>query len=309
MPPKKKFKVKNPGKPIIYKTNVKTGLIEKLMEEAKDKTNKIDSKKRKLIIRKNMVEAKKTRKFIIKPKQPKKKVKKLVVRNKLPPKKVIISELQKYTDLTKTEANKLPPLELFGMLPVDLRKTILTPKDTGTQVGVAPPLSEEQAKTLMNILDTIYDTEGFMSYIHSWSFYEGGNFTDTARKYWEKKYDQLGKFTSRFELIDLLQQPKMEKIMISTRKKYGELEGNSNKFKKYFNAKGELDEDMLHNQDYEEYYPEDRYDLIYEDGDYNISNRTRSTTNKLVKSIIDTELKPEMKQFKAFENQMKKLIK
>lgn len=307
MPPKKKLKVRNPGKPIIYKTNVKTGLIEKLMDEAKDRTNKIDSKKRKLIVRKNMVEAKKkVKKLVVKTK---KKVKKLVVRNKLPPKKEIISELQKHTELTPGLANMLAPLELFGMLPVELRKTILTPKDTGTQVGVAPPLSEEQAQTLMNILDTIHDTEGFINYIYSWGSYEGGNFTDNVRKYWEKKVDQLNKFSTRFELIDLLQEPKMERIMISTRKKYGELEGTTNKLKKYFNAKGELVEDMLYNHDYEEYYPEDRYDLIYEDGDYNMSNRTRSTTNKLVKSVIDTELKPEMKQFKAFEKQMKKLIK
>ena len=294
-----KFKVRNPGNPII----------ETLITEAKEGANKIDSKKRKFIIRKNMAEVKKTRKFIIKPKQPKKKVKKLVVRNRLPPKKEIVSELQKHTDLTRVEANKLPALELFGMLPVELRKTILSPGDTGTQVGVAPPLSEEQTKTLMNLLDGVHDTSGFISYIYGWSFYEGGNFNNTARKYWDKKQDQLEKFNSRNEMVDLLQEPKMEAIMRSTRKKYGNLEGNGGKLDRYFNAKGELNEEMLYNDDYQEYYPEATYNLIYEDGDYNMSTRTRSTTNRLVKNVIDKELKPEMKNFKAFDTAMKKLIR
>ncbi len=310
-PKPKKFKVKNPDKPIVLKTNPKTGIIEKLEEDAKknakDGGNKIDSKKRKFIIKKNMAEVKKKRKFIVKPK---KKVKKLVVRNKLPPKKEIVSELQKHTDLTKTEANKLPALELFGMLPVELRKSILTPSDTGTQVGVAPSLSKEQAEDLLSILEGIHDTSGFISYIQGWSFYEGGNFTDRARNFWDKKQEQLENHNIRNDMIDLLEEPKMEAIMKSTRKKYGDMEvGYGSRLDRYFNAKGELDEELLYNMDYAEYYPEDTYDLIYEDGDYNMSTRTRSTTNRLVKNVIEKELKPEQKRFKVFEKEMKKLIK
>ena len=218
---------------------------------------------------------------------PKKKVKKLIVRNKLPPKKEIVSELQKHTDLTKSEANKLPALELFGMLPTALRKLILTPGDTGTLVGVAPPLSEDEAKTLVSLLDKIHNTDGFRSYLSSWSFYEGPGWGERAHAFWEKKSNQIDSNSFKREMVDLLEEPKMEAIMKSTRKKYGELEGEyGDKLKNFFNAKGELDEDMLYNHDYEEYYPEDRY-----------------------KNVIDKQLKPEMKQFKAFEKQMKKRIK
>tara|TARA_R110002012_G_scaffold5225_1_gene24071 strand:- start:903 stop:1751 length:849 start_codon:yes stop_codon:yes gene_type:complete len=38
----------------------------------------------------------------------------------------------------KTDLNKLSPLELFGQLPQELRKQILTPKETGIKVGVIP---------------------------------------------------------------------------------------------------------------------------------------------------------------------------
>lgn len=301
----KKFKVRNPGNPIVYKTNPKTGLIEKLIDEAKqhekEEGKKTDSKKRKFIVRKNMAQVKKA--------NPPPKKKKFVVRNKLPAKKEIISEIQKHTDLTKAEANKIPAIELFGMLPTALRKFILTPEKTGTQVGIAPPLSKEQANTLMNLLDKMHDTSGFTSYISGWSYYEGGNFTQSVSQFWEKKVDQLNKYSFRYEMIELLEEPKMEKIMASTRKKYGDLEGRFFKLKDAFNAKGELDEEMLYSDDYEEYYPEDTYNLIYEDGDYYMSRTTKSTTNKLVKNIIDKELKPEMKQFKAFEKEMKKLIK
>ena len=45
------------------------------------------------------------------------------------------SELEKRTGLKKEKANKLEPLALFGQLPQELRKNILTPKKTGVKVG------------------------------------------------------------------------------------------------------------------------------------------------------------------------------
>ena len=274
----------------------------------KDAKNKIDLKKRKFIVRKNMAEVKKNqRKFNVKkPKQVKFNVK------KLPPKKEIVNELTKFTGLTKTEANKLSPEALFGMLPTELRKNILSPNETGTKVGVAPPLSEDQTKTLLKLLDMIISTNGFRTYVYGWSYYEGGNFTDSARKFFDKKSDQIDNNSFRHDMVELLEEPKMEAIMRSTRKKYGKMEGDNysaNRLEQYFNAKGELDDQMLYNDDYEEYYPEDAYGLIYEDGDYNTSSRTRSTTSRRVKGVIDQELKPEMKKFKDFRKEMKKLIK
>ncbi len=313
---KKKFNVVKKEEPKQKK--IKFNVIKKLFVEAKDNVdgkNKIDLQKRKRIVDKIL---KMGRAQILKKQEKgkairaatKKKIKFNVIK-KTPPKKVIVSEIQKYTDLTKTEANQLSAVELFGMLPVALRKTILTPDITGQLVGVAPPLSEANAQILTTLLDNASGTNGFKDYVYQWSFYEGGNFTDAARKYFEKKADQIEKNSYFFEIRDLLQEPKMESIMRSTLKKHGNLTGSSyrSELKNYFNAKGEFDEDSLYNNDYEEYYPEDRYDLIYEDGDYNMSNRTRSTTNSLVKDVIEKELKPEMKKFKAFEKEMKKLIK
>ena len=48
------------------------------------------------------------------------------------------SELEKFTGLKKEKANELDPLSLFGMLPQELRKKILTPKETNIQVGLNP---------------------------------------------------------------------------------------------------------------------------------------------------------------------------
>ena len=53
-------------------------------------------------------------------------------------------ELKKFTGLTKEKANELDPAQLFGMLPVALRKVILTPATT--KVKVAPSLTEERVQ-------------------------------------------------------------------------------------------------------------------------------------------------------------------
>ena len=45
------------------------------------------------------------------------------------------TELEKFTGLNKEKANELEVLALFGMLPPELKKNILTPSNTGTQVG------------------------------------------------------------------------------------------------------------------------------------------------------------------------------
>ena len=45
------------------------------------------------------------------------------------------TELEKRTGLTKAQANKLSPTELFGMLPPEIRRMILDPKITGVKVG------------------------------------------------------------------------------------------------------------------------------------------------------------------------------
>ena len=73
-------------------------------------------------------------------KQPKAvKVTQLTPKQKEKVKNIPASELKKFTGLSKEEANKLNPLQLFGKLPAELRKTILQPKTTGVKVGGLPP--------------------------------------------------------------------------------------------------------------------------------------------------------------------------
>lgn len=50
-------------------------------------------------------------------------------------KKEELSQLKKFTGLTKAEANKLDPAELFGLLPSEISKKILNPKETGIKVA------------------------------------------------------------------------------------------------------------------------------------------------------------------------------
>ncbi len=57
---------------------------------------------------------------------------------KVPIRKVVPkTELDKRTGLTKAEANKLSTLQLFGMMPQEIRRQILNPKKTGVKVGDA----------------------------------------------------------------------------------------------------------------------------------------------------------------------------
>lgn len=82
----------------------------------------------------------KKRKFNVKPAKPKAPAKPKKIKfnvKKLPPKKELVSELTKFTGLTKTEANKLSPEKLFGMLPSAIGKKILT---SGTKVGTSQDL-------------------------------------------------------------------------------------------------------------------------------------------------------------------------
>jgi len=50
-------------------------------------------------------------------------------------KKEPASEIKKFTGLSKVDALKLSPTELFGKLPKELRQKILDPKETGVAVG------------------------------------------------------------------------------------------------------------------------------------------------------------------------------
>ena len=63
--------------------------------------------------------------------KPKKKMKFKVVKKKPDPEK----EIKRVAGVTKAQANKMDPAELFGKLPVELRKKVLNPKETGVKVA------------------------------------------------------------------------------------------------------------------------------------------------------------------------------
>jgi len=77
--------------------------------------------------------------------KPKKK-KKLVIKEKVKKEILELPQLKAITGLTKAEANKLDPAELFGLLPSEISKKILNPKETGVKVGNLEELEKEANK-------------------------------------------------------------------------------------------------------------------------------------------------------------------
>ena len=76
-------------------------------------------------------------------KEPEPQKKKIKFKVKPKPKQ---TELEKFTGLKKEKANELDPLSLFGMLPQELRKNILTPSNTGVTVGNEMPTFNELSR-------------------------------------------------------------------------------------------------------------------------------------------------------------------
>ena len=88
------------------------------------------------------------------------------------------TELEKRTGLTKAEANKLSPTELFGMLPPEIRRMILDPKITGVKVGNRVLLKDFD----MRNESEYYETKDFI-----------GNNIDESLGY----YDNYGEYLSK----------------------------------------------------------------------------------------------------------------
>ena len=97
-------------------------------------------KKIKFIVKPKKAEPpkKKKIKFVVKPKpkMPEKKKKiKFIVKPKKEASKPKPNELKRIAGITKAQANKMDVAKLFGKLPVELRKKVLNPKETGVKVG------------------------------------------------------------------------------------------------------------------------------------------------------------------------------
>jgi len=221
-------------------------------------------------------------------------------------KEIKAPELKKFTGLTKAEANKLDPLALFGKLPPELRKTILQPKTTGVVVGKKDLLNDRAIYLLGEVLDLIGFIRFTYSSTYSWSYYEGGNFTAGANKYFQKQAERLdsagGVYDPQNDLLDLLKNDKFRRACFNSHKE--------------MNSAGEFifkdrDLERMEERIYEEgegredYYQADTYGLIFEDGEYYFANRTKSTTRsrtsdriKIIRKSITDDLKPFLKLVK-----------
>lgn len=222
-------------------------------------------------------------------------------------KEIKAPELKKFTGLTQAQANKLDPLALFGKLPPELRKTILQPKTTGVVVGKKDLLNDRAIYLLGEVLDLIGFIRFTSSSTYSWSFYEGGNFTEGANKYFQKQSERIdnagGVYNPQDDLLELLKNDKkFRRACFNSHKEMG--------YAGEFIFK-DMDLEQLEQRIYEEgegredYYPSETYGLIYEDGEYYFANRTKSTTRsttsdriKIIRKSITDDLKPFLKLVK-----------
>ena len=204
----------------------------------------------------------------------------LIPKNKRPKfkvKKILPTELMGQFGLTNKEANAMSPEELFGQLPQELRALILSPKTTG--VKVARGISDEHYNKLDTIVESLRNDEGFSNNLYAWSFYEDGNFGESASEFWAKKAQQISNGSNLRQLFVKLMEERpllWRAVVLASKGKTDEISGIINK-------DGDLNEAGFYNDDWTEYYPEQAYRLIYEDDEYNMSNKTRSTTNTRVK--------------------------
>ena len=222
--------------------------------------------------------------------------------------KAPMNELKRIAGLTKEQANKMNPADLFGKLPIELRIKILNPKETGIKVGTYPALTEKLTNELENILYNSYTTEGFYRGYYYWSWYDGGNFTEVANDYFRKKADQIEKYNYYNEINDLFKKyPVLLKMIQSSLKKYKDktifyiLDSVVNVNTGLFN------EDWLVNDDFDT--NPDNFGLIinYDEEEYYTTNTFKRDNNARVKNQIEKYLKPELKEAKKVIKELEKV--
>jgi hypothetical protein len=132
------------------------------------------------------------------------------------------TELEKRTGLTKAEANKLSPTELFGMLPPEIRRMILDPKITGVKVGnrvllkdfnMSDKYSREYNEAWGMIEENIGESA---SYYGDYDDYLGERDTKFYNQYRQEDYDDIPE--NKQSRFSKLEQKLMEKISDEARK-------------------------------------------------------------------------------------------
>jgi hypothetical protein len=181
---------------------------------------------------------------------------------------------EKMTGKTTAQMKAEDPLKLFGALPQELRKKVLT---SGVKVGTYKPIREDFRRDLEVLIDNAYYKDRLRNEYDSWSMYEGGNFGQNISDYFERQRDRLqkggtiqdkGSYDAASVLMEAIADPDV----------YGSIrQMKGSDIASYFKTaeeEGGFYGDVF--GDPTDYFQSDNFNLIYEDDDYYVSNRTRS---------------------------------
>jgi hypothetical protein len=205
------------------------------------------------------------------------------------------SELKRVAGLSKEQANKMDPAELFGKLPSELRLKILRPKETGIKVA-SEKLTPQQLIELDDIVDDLIGCEFYYRL-----FYPMDYIFSKKTKYMEiqeKRVDKFANQTAREQ--DKLFSGKLLKIL-EIMDKNNMLKGYDNLNKSFHNNDlgDTIGEIALEREDYflGDHLGVDDRD---EDGLFIPTSRTRSALKEYIdeyKEVKDRTIE-KMKDFK-----------
>ena len=138
-------------------------------------------------------------------------------------KKEALPQLKKLTGLTKAEANKLDPTALFGLLPSELGKKILNPKETGIKVGNTIKIKDfneddysyEYEENEMDLISSFFQSMMFRNDLTSYVGYRV--LTSKQDKYYFKNIDAYrnGEYDEKMETIEMKINDKLSDIYMT----------------------------------------------------------------------------------------------
>ena len=215
------------------------------------------------------------------------------------------TELEKF-GLTREQANKMNPLELFGMLPSEMKFKILT-------IQKPLPLTTEAGNLFSSISKVFKGQDWFYKKLGMFAEYEGGNFNSVSNSIFEKQQSRLyGSFDFKYKgkdqsILGLLTEITKNKKFVMAADQYFK------KYDEYHQAKGVLknagDEEGL-----EEYWDESNLEDEGQDEEqFGLVNKgdwdyyTTTTTRREVRAFASAGIK-ETKEAFAKIKQLLKLI-
>ena len=160
------------------------------------------------------------------------------------------TEIEKFTGLNKEKANELEVLALFGMLPPELRKNILTPSNTGTKVGSkakdhyddikkSDEYSERHSEINDNLNQYAYQYQDYSDYIKK---SRDNKFYNRVNAYLRKSGNNLsdlhdfdiGKYETIEEEVRYSMSDEASSVMETQLDVWGETQGNTAGSLEYF---------------------------------------------------------------------------